>query len=346
MIPPRTQGIELPTLSVVVAAYNIADFIGACLDSLVSETYGDYEVIVVDDGSTDATLEILADRSARYPQLRIIQRENGGLGAARNTGIAAASGKYLTFVDGDDWVEPGYIETCLAEISAHPEIELWVFDYIDVTSHGRQRQACADDFWSCRNAAWNKIYRRELIGGERFDEDILYEDLAAVRPWVARANHKRYLDRALYNYRNLRKGSIMSSVDTTRFFDLFTAADRCVERIECSLGADRAQALLGADWRRRFYTSDVFMPGLVDWPRKIAEAPLRRRYAAEFTSHLNENTDGISKSLLARDFGLKIALAALCYEYSALGAGDFLLHRMGRMKRRLTSLFSGNHRSA
>ncbi len=146
------------------------------------------------------------------------------LGAARNTGISAASGQYLTFIDGDDWVEPGYIDTCLAEISASPGTELWVFDYIDITSSGRYRQSCAADFWSCRNAAWNKIYRRDLIGEDRFDEDILYEDLAAVRPWVARAKQKLRVNRALYNYRNLREGSIMSSVDTTRFFDLFTAA--------------------------------------------------------------------------------------------------------------------------
>ncbi len=87
------------------------------------------------------------------------------------------------------------------------------------------------------------------------------------------------------------------------------------------------------------------MPGLVDWPRKIEEAALRRRYAAEFTTHINENTDGISKRLLARDFGFKIALAALCYEHSALATGDFLLHRMGRMKRRLMTRLSSNRRS-
>ncbi|MGN8199907.1 glycosyltransferase family 2 protein [Salinisphaera sp. RV14] len=340
-MPPQGQGVELPTLSVIVAAYNIADFIGECLDSLVTEADRDHEIIVVDDGSTDATRDILADRSARHPQLRIIQRKNGGLGAARNTGIDAASGRYLTFVDGDDWVEPGYVDTCLAEISAHPEIELWVFDYIDVTPESRQRQTCADDFWSCRNAAWNKIYHRDLIGDDRFDEGILYEDLAAVRPWVARAKRKRHLDRALYNYRNQRVGSIMNSIDTTRFSELFTAASLCVQRVEISLGANGAQATLGADWRRRFYTCDVFVPGLVQWSRKIHEASLRRRYAEEFTAYFDKNTDGLSKRQLARHFGLKFAVAAFCYEHNAFAAGDFLLHRMGRMKRRLMARISG-----
>lgn len=318
----------------MVAAYNIADYIGDCLTSLLATDDPRCEVIVVNDGSTDETPAILASFEAEHPMLRVLDRINGGLGAARNSGIEAARGDYVTFVDGDDWVQSDYVGTCLTHLVDDPSADLWVFDYIDVTDSGRFVQRCMPNFWECKNAAWNKIYRRDLIGSDRFDEDILYEDLAAVRPWVARCQRPRRIDTALYNYRNMRTGSIMSSVDTTRFFELLTAAERCVSRIEAFGSARQLESCMGADWRKRFYTADVFMPAIVDWPRKIDSAAERRLFSAEFMARLPEG-DIPDKRILATTYGIKIAVATLCYERGAFGTGDLLLHRLGRIKRRL-----------
>lgn len=326
--------LPAPVLSVIVAAYNIERYINPCLDSILATTADAFEVIVVDDGSTDPTAA-LVDRYSQDRRVRVIHQANGGLGAARNAGLDEARGRFIMFVDGDDWIESDTLPVCLAHIEREPQADLFVFDYVDVTEHGHYRQSCPADFWQCRNAAWNKVYARELIGADRFDTDILYEDLARVRPWVARARHVAHIDRAFYNYRNRRSGSIMSSADTQRYYELFTAASRCIARIEDNLAPAEIARKLGSDWQTRFYTADVFMPGLVDWPRKIGSARKRREYAAEFVARLPDEY-GPDKCLLAREFSIKIAIAAACYQHGAFRSGDLLLHQIGRIKRRIT----------
>lgn len=325
-----------PALSVIVAAYNIEQYISTCVDSVLDNTRGDYEVLIIDDGSTDDTARIV-DRYASDTRVRIVHQPNSGLGGARNTGLDQARGQFIFFVDGDDWLASGAIDTCLHALGEYPDTDLFVFDYLNVEDDQTTRQPCQPSFWGCHNAAWNKLYARSLIGEQRFDTDILYEDLAQVRPWVARAKSIRHVDFAPYHYRNSRSGSIMSSMDTARFFDLLEAASRCAGRIETAFSAEpeRLTRALGADWKRRLYTVDVFVPALVGWPRKLADARQRRRFAADFFSRLPEGVP--DKTRLAQEYSYKIAAAAACYERGAFVAGDWLLHRLGRIKRRILS---------
>ncbi|HET7313723.1 glycosyltransferase family A protein, partial [Salinisphaera sp.] len=313
----------------------IEGYIAACLDSLLANQREDFEVIVVNDGSTDATARII-DGYDHDPRFHSVHQNNAGLGAARNSGIEQARGRFILFVDGDDWLSDGALDTCLDAIDAAPDADLFVFDYFDVDDKHKVRQFCGPGFWTCRNAAWNKVYARSLIGDRRFDTDIFYEDMARVRPWVARAEQIERIDGALYNYRNCRSGSIMNSSDTHRFFELLTAASRCVDRIEADFAHEPSLLgqRLGADWKSRFYTTDVFVPALVGWPRKLPSARERRAFASEFFSRLPANVP--DKRLLARDFSYKIAIAAACYERGAFASGDWLLHRLGRLKRRFS----------
>lgn len=93
-------------LSIIVPVYNVEKFLNKCLDSLVGQTMEDYEIILVDDGSKDASGRICDDYAERYPELvRVMHIDNGGQGRARNFGIDTAKGEYLGFVDSDDWVE-------------------------------------------------------------------------------------------------------------------------------------------------------------------------------------------------------------------------------------------------
>jgi glycosyltransferase involved in cell wall biosynthesis len=109
-----------PLVSVVVPAYNAERFLRACLESVAAQTYLNYEVIVVDDGSTDSTPEIVA----AFPAFRYVCRENGGVSAARNTGVAASTGELLAFIDSDDLWLPERLATQVAFLQAHPEVDL------------------------------------------------------------------------------------------------------------------------------------------------------------------------------------------------------------------------------
>ena len=98
-------------VSVIIPAYNIEDYIGRCLDSVLSQTYKNLEILVVDDGSSDCTGEILDDYEKKDQRIRVIHKENGGVSSARNIGIEAATGDYIGFVDGDDLMEPEMYKT-------------------------------------------------------------------------------------------------------------------------------------------------------------------------------------------------------------------------------------------
>jgi len=106
-------------LSLVVPVYNVAPFLERCLQSLAAQKLDDMEIVLVDDGSTDDCPRILADYAARHRQMRVIRQENGGLSAARNTGLDHSVGEYVAFVDSDDWIEPGYYRRLLALAQAN-----------------------------------------------------------------------------------------------------------------------------------------------------------------------------------------------------------------------------------
>ena len=91
-------------ISVIIPAYNVQDYIAECLDSILNQTYKDLEIIVVDDGSTDNTPQILEEYAKKYPQIRILTQQNSGQSVARNWGLRESSGDYIVFVDSDDWL--------------------------------------------------------------------------------------------------------------------------------------------------------------------------------------------------------------------------------------------------
>ena len=97
-------------ISVIVPVYNIEQYVGICIESLIKQTYTDLEIIVVDDGSTDRSSALCDLYANKDKRIKVIHKQNGGLVSARKVGVAIANGKYIGYVDGDDWVEPDYYE--------------------------------------------------------------------------------------------------------------------------------------------------------------------------------------------------------------------------------------------
>src|SRR3712207_4601210 len=112
-----TEPTEKPLVSIVIPCYNQAHFLGEAIESVLAQTYPHFEVVVVDDGSTDNTEAV----AARYPGVRCIRQENQGLAAARNTGIRRSNGSYLVFLDADDRLLPNALEVGLKHLKEHPE---------------------------------------------------------------------------------------------------------------------------------------------------------------------------------------------------------------------------------
>lgn len=116
----------MPKVSVIIPVYNVEKYLGECLDSVLRQTLKDIEIICVDDGSTDGSPKMLAEYAAKDSRIRIITQPNGGLSAARNAGMDAANGKYIYFLDSDDWIVPDALEQSV-EICERDNLDQLVF---------------------------------------------------------------------------------------------------------------------------------------------------------------------------------------------------------------------------
>ena len=208
--------------SIVVPVYNVEAYLEQCLESLQAQNYQDYEVVCVNDGSTDNSRGILARWEERFPQMKVVDRENGGLSAARNTGLKASAGEYVVFVDSDDWVEPTMLSrlaeetngedmVCFAcrrtdnEKSDVMEIEQgngWGYFNRHALEHREVAFVCV----------WQRCYRRQFLLDNDlwFREGILHEDNQFTPRACLKAQSVKVIPEILYNYR-IRPGSIMTT---------------------------------------------------------------------------------------------------------------------------------------
>ena len=215
-------------LSVIVPVYNSEHTIRECLDSILAQTVSDYEIIVVNDGSTDGTKEILEEYVSFNPEiLRVQTVENGGQGRARNIALECASGEYIGFVDSDDWIEYNMFEKLLYLA----EMENCDLVHCDVTAHFPDGSTTPERIYreNCAMAsagfANNKLFRRNLIGNIRFPEDKLwYEDTEFTARCIHRAKKEAHLSESLYHY---RRGlpSTMNNQNARKNLDILTVME-------------------------------------------------------------------------------------------------------------------------
>lgn len=161
-------------LSIIVPAYNVERFVGPCLESVLSQkTQVDFEVIVVNDGSTDGTADVIAKYAQKDSRIRVISQSNKGLSGARNTGIDQARGKALMFVDSDDMIAPTHVDALMTALRAG-DCDYVTSDYTDIDEAGNQiGQGKLREFMG---TAWGRAYWRYLWNDVRFPEGYLYED--------------------------------------------------------------------------------------------------------------------------------------------------------------------------
>lgn len=208
-------------VSIIVPAYNAEQYIINCLDSLVNQTYKDIEIIIINDGSTDNTLNIIKDYEKKYKKIiKIIDQKNAGQGAARNRGIKEASGEYVTFVDSDDYVKFEMIEKLynnLKENNSDVSVGNIIKKYED-------KEILFNNFKIMDNDNVNnliishpgpvaRLYKKSLFIDNNiyFLENLIYEDLGTIPLLGLYANNVSYINDYLYYY-VIREGSTMNQI--------------------------------------------------------------------------------------------------------------------------------------
>lgn len=202
----------MPVLSIIIPVYNNENYIEDTVQSVLRQTYTDYELILVDDGSPDHSLELCQKLAAADFRIRIFHKENGGVSSARNFGLEQAKGKYIAFLDGDDCIDPPMYEWMIevleqerADIAGCCTIREKEYQPLQ---HDKGTFLCntrpinfLDQEGYLMGSALNKVYRRELIGDTRFDETISYsEDNLFVAEILIKAKKIVLLPNPFYHY--------------------------------------------------------------------------------------------------------------------------------------------------
>lgn len=227
-------------VSIIVPIYKVEEYLERCLDSIIAQRYRPIEVILVNDGSPDGCGDIIKRYEARYPIFRSIWQENQGVGAARNAGINMATGKYLTLLDSDDFVEPDFISRMVKIIEKkNADIVICNF-YVDfsngyripfplMTLHksmsGDEAAQVSLDLLRLPVFVWNKLYRRDLFTKYEISfPSIYYEDVATTARVLEQAKRVAITHKPIYHY-CLRHSGITGSFHVKNIEDYLKAVD-------------------------------------------------------------------------------------------------------------------------
>ena len=207
----------MAVLSIVVPVYRVEKYLTHCIDSILKQSFQDYELIL-DDGSPDQCGEICEKYAQRHDKIVVLHRENGGLSAARNTGIewvfANSVSKYITFIDSDDWIHPQYLELLFQAIqSSDAAVSVGGFrrtenheknrDYEFYAASNLEVMSAEDFFLSYQwdfNYAWGKLYRRNYFANIRYPEGKNFEDTFTTYKVIFAGKKVAYVDYPLYYY--------------------------------------------------------------------------------------------------------------------------------------------------
>lgn len=240
-------------ISVIVPVYNVAKYLDACIVSIQKQTYTHLEIILIDDGSTDESGSICDRYALEDKRIRVIHQKNAGLSAARNKGISICQGEYISFIDSDDFIDKGFIETmykvvtesgcdlaCMEAARFYDGDEEKVYSYWDRIENQKEdytvyysEQMLNIAFYQKLSVtgAQLKLYRKKLFQHILFPVGRYYEDLATTYLFILCANRVAALHYRLYAYR-VRKNGIMASTFNDKCLDCIWVGQKLVHDVE------------------------------------------------------------------------------------------------------------------
>ena len=249
--------MEKPLISVIVPAYNVEKFIGKCIDSILRQSFKDFEVLLIDDGAKDSTPEICDACAKKDSRIKVYHKENGGLSDARNYGIDRMQGKYVTFIDSDDYVDSGYFEYLYGLITQEEDIQIAIcgkksaredenaspdpetFHEIITGERAVQKMLCGH---GSGHSAWGKLYSANLWKTVRYPKGKIYEDYATTYRVMALVDKAAWGNAAMYFYVQHIE-SIMHQKCSRRSLSLVDIADEETEFIVKKWPALKQEAL-------------------------------------------------------------------------------------------------------
>ncbi len=223
-------------ISVIVPVYNVEKYLNKCLTSLIKQTYKNFEIIVINDGSIDNSLAICNKYANKYDNVKVYDYKNAGVAHARNVGIKKATGDYLLFVDSDDYIDEKLLEN-LNEFLKKNDCDIVCFDMYKVVNNVNTYYHTSNSLVKDNikryiigdSGPCNKLIKKKLFNNLKFMEKIYYEDLATMPILALYTNKIEFLEEPLYYYVQ-RDNSIMHQKKfSEKLLDIFTSLDNVYE---------------------------------------------------------------------------------------------------------------------
>jgi glycosyltransferase involved in cell wall biosynthesis len=243
-------------VSVIVPVYNVEKYLEKCLDSLISQTHKDIEILVVNDGSTDRSEEIIHHYAKKYPdKIKAFHKENGGLSDARNFGIEIAAGDYIGFVDSDDYVHPSMFEE-MAGLAEKHNAEMVICNIRKVNEQGSVIQKLTQIpnmpekidlennfsvFSDISYFACNKLFKRSLFKEKRFKKNVHFEDIQLIPQLLLDCTTIAQTQN--YHYQYLERTDSITKTHTEKGIDILKAVEDVEEYFKTTKYSDQLQTL-------------------------------------------------------------------------------------------------------
>lgn len=304
--------------SIIIPAYNVADYLENCVESILKQTYDNYEVIIVNDGSTDETGKIADDLSLQFKQINVIHQSNGGASKARNIGMKEVVGDYILFLDGDDfWSDIYFLDQVASELNKQL-VDVVIFGYsyyydneIKESPISRLKDLGeATNYGLFNGPNWNKCISKKLINkGLSFPEDLVSEDSLYCSSIMKRMESFSVITSTQYMYRQNRAGSLTNVVKERNVLDTLEGISRGLSD-EKSLSEVKRKAL--NTYFTISYISILPYAKPYLFNQEIRNLLIQYKYLLKNSSHINNKSfkmTGIFTSI----FGINISTRLFSY---------------------------------
>lgn len=321
-------------VSIIVPVYQIEKYIRKCIESIQSQTFPDFELILVDDGSKDASGSICDEYAKKDNRIKVIHKKNEGVASARNEGIKLSKGKYVCFIDGDDWIEKFMIENCMnrildteADVIFHGyKQELWknkvvinieeksTSDFLDTLTHSEMSEKMEMLWPYCSSYVWNYFFTREIIKEECFPDIKISEDHIFILNVLKRCNKISFLNDSSYHY-CMRMGSSANRWNDTGLLCQIKLIETCYKFMESFKISEQRKRKLMAQITLRAYSYAIYTFCFPECKISVKEK-MRRLNEMKKQLNLNEFIPYIEMKGLS--FSEKIKTKMICNKMEIL----------------------------
>lgn len=295
----------MPKVSIIVPVYNVEQYLEKCLNSLIDQTLKDIEIIIVNDGSTDHSKDIIDKYIEKYPNLiKYLYKENGGLSSARNYGMPYAKGEYIAFLDSDDYVEPNMYEemykTAKQYNSDMVECDfIWEYPNKKSYDNGIIYNGKEEAIEKARVVAWNKLIKREIIEKTKieFPFGLRYEDVEFFYKLVPYLNKISFVKKYFIHY--VQRNNSIIATQNSKTKDIFKVFENVIEYYKNNGYYEQYKEQIEYSYVRLLLCSSLKRMC------KISNKKDRKRALEETWNNINSNFPNWKKNKLLKNKGLK-----------------------------------------